>query len=289
MAEINFTYIGRETLIQCKNEDKLKDICEQFCTKQQKDIDKLIFIYSGEVLNLEFTLKDVINKTDKENKKMNVLVYDRNTTNINERIIKSKDIICPKCGELCLLNFNEYKIELNNCKNKHENIISLNEFENTQNINENKIICNICNINNKGKAYNNKFYICGTCNKNICLLCKNNHNKNHILIDYDNKNYLCHKHNETFSSYCEICEENLCFQCDIEHKKCNHKIILYSEIMPNIENIKNKIKELKNMIDKFNQDIDKIIGILQNVKNNINNYYIINKNILNNYDIRNRN
>ena len=134
MAEIKFTYIGRETLIQCKNEDKLKDICEQFCTKQQKDIDKLIFIYSGEVLNLELKLKEVINKTDKENKKMNVLVYDRDTTNIDERIIKSKDIICPKCGELCLINFEEYKVKLNNCKNKHENIISLNEFENTQNI-----------------------------------------------------------------------------------------------------------------------------------------------------------
>ena len=49
---------------------------------------------------------------DKENKKMNVLVYDRNTTNINERIIKSKDIICPKCGELCLINFDEYILKI---------------------------------------------------------------------------------------------------------------------------------------------------------------------------------
>ena len=86
---------------------------------------------------------------------MNVLVYDRNMTNINERIIKSKDIICPKCGELCLINYDDYKIKLNNCKNKHENIISFNEFESTQNINEDKIICDICKINNKGKTYKN--------------------------------------------------------------------------------------------------------------------------------------
>ena len=134
MAEINYTYSGMNTLIQCDKKDKLKDICEKFCKKQETDINKLIFIYSGAILNLELQYIDVINKIDKENKKMNVLVYDRNTTNINERIIKSKDIICPKCGELCLLNFNEYKIELNNCKNKHENILLLNEFESTMKI-----------------------------------------------------------------------------------------------------------------------------------------------------------
>ena len=81
MAEINFTYFGRHTLIQCKNEDKLKDICEQYCIKLQKDINQLIFIYSGE-LNLELKYKDMISGMDKENKKMNILVYDRNATNI---------------------------------------------------------------------------------------------------------------------------------------------------------------------------------------------------------------
>ena len=131
---------------------------------------------------------------------MNVLIYDRNTININERIIKSKDIICPKYDELCLINFVDYKIKLNKCKNKHENIMALNEFESTQDINEENIICNICNSNNKGKTYNNKFYICSICNKNICLLCKDNHNKDHILIDYDSKNYLSHKHNEIFNN-----------------------------------------------------------------------------------------
>ena len=71
---------------------------------------------------------------------MNILVYDNITTIEKEKIIKSKDIICPKCGELCLIDLNDYNIVLNNCKNQHENKITLNEFDNTQNINENKII-----------------------------------------------------------------------------------------------------------------------------------------------------
>ena len=75
-----------------------------------------------------------------------------------------------------------------NCKNKHENIISLNEFESTRYINEDKIICAICNTNNKGSTSDNKFYICGTYNNNISLLCKDNYNNDHIFLD--NKDYF---------------------------------------------------------------------------------------------------
>ena len=100
---------------------------------------------------------------------MNILLSDIDTTTQSERLIKSKDIICPNCGELCQLNFNNFKIVLNNCKNKHENILSLYEFENTQNINENKIKYDKCN-NIKTKTYKNKLYICGTCYIKICPL-----------------------------------------------------------------------------------------------------------------------
>ena len=155
---------------------------------------------------------------------MNILVYDKNENNItqNERIVKSKDIICPKFGEICLINFKDYNVILNNCKNNHKNIISLNGFDNTQNINENDIKCNICNSVSKGESYNNKFYICGTCNKNICPLCQQKHNNEHIIIEYDKKNYLIQKHNENLVSYCAQCKMNLFMLCELEHN--NHKI-----------------------------------------------------------------
>ena len=276
MAEVIFKYNGIDKLIQCKIEDKFKDICQKFCIKSQKDLNNLIFIYGGETLNLDLKFNEVANQIDKKNLKMNILVKDKNTIIINKNkgIIKSKDIICPKCGEICLIDFKDYKIILNNCKNKDENIILLDEFDEAQNINNTKIKCSFCN---KSKLVINTFYICGTCDKNICLLCKKKHNKNHIIIDYENKNFLCHKHNKIFNSYCDKCKQNLCALCRTEHDN-NHNIISYEKIKPYINNVKNKIKELKDLIDKFNKNIDDIIELLQNIKMNIEKYYIINAN-----------
>ena len=55
-------------------------------------------------------------------------------------------------------------------------------------INEGKIICEHCKNFNKNDTYNNKFFRCLTCSNNICPLCKESHNKNHNIIDYEQKN-----------------------------------------------------------------------------------------------------
>ena len=290
MANVIFNYNGIDTLIQCNIRDKLRDICEKFCIKSQISLDKLIFMYGGGIINLDLKFNEVANQIDRQSSKMNILVVENSESNMlneKDRIVRSKDIICPKCGEICLINFKDYKIILNNCKNKHESLIMLNEYDNTQNINENKIICDICKKNNKSKSYKNKFYVCGTCNKKLCLLCKENHGKEHSIIDYENKNYLCHRHNEPFSSYCKICRENLCVPCQIEHNN-KHEIILYAEIAPNINNIKNTLKELKDIIDRFSNNIDDIIDLFKNIKVNIELYYTTNNEILNNYNIKKR-
>ena len=289
MVEVIFKYNRIDTLIQCKSKVKFKQICEKFCIKMGLEINKLLFLYGGKILNLELDFNQVANQMDKENSKMIILVYDEKVKTINqkERTIKSKDIICPECGEICLINFKGFELELRNCKNNHTKTIELNEFEATQEINENEILCGICNYNNKGSSYNNKFYICGKCNKNICLLCLEKHNKEHILIDYEKKNYLCHEHNELFVSYCNKCYKNLCMQCELEHN--NHRITPYREIIANKTIIKNKNKELKELIGKVNYYIDEIIKFLQNKKDKFEQYYKLSSNILSYYNMKNRN
>ena len=80
-------------------------------------------------------------------------------------------------------------------------------------------------MNNKGNTHNNEFYACNTCNKNICPLCKTIHDKNHFIINYDDKNYVCKKHNETFIKYCITCHENICIICQNEQITENNTII----------------------------------------------------------------
>ena len=64
MAEIIFKYKGIDTLIQCQIQDKFKDICQKFCIKSQNNINNLIFIYGGEILNLDLEFNQVANQID---------------------------------------------------------------------------------------------------------------------------------------------------------------------------------------------------------------------------------
>ena len=165
-----------------------------------------------------------------------------------------------------------------NCKNGH-NIknIKINEFENTQKIDISKIICDEHKEINKGNTHNNEFHRCITCNKNLCPLCKSTHNNNHKIIEYDNINYICNLQSETFTRYCFDCKKNICMACEIEHR--GHKGINLGEMLLN-EN--NNLKEFKEYIDKLNKEIIDIIKKLENIMTNMEIYYKINYNIINN-------
>ena len=208
MASIKFIFNGNETIIQCKKKDKMSDICYKFCSKSDLNMENYFFIYGGNQLNLDLSFNEQANMIDKNKNEMSILVYVKGKSIINEGIIKSKEIIYPLCGENCLINIKDYKIRLYECKNSHElNDISLNEYTNTQNINEENIICNNCNIKTKNKSYNKQFFKCLTCKKNLCPLCKSNHDKKHKVIDYDKKDFLCNEHNDFYISYCNDCKK----------------------------------------------------------------------------------
>ena len=102
--------------------------------------------------------------------------------------------------------------------------------------------------------------------KNLCLLCKSNQNKNHNIINYDQKNYISYKHWDNFSSYCNTYKKNLYAACYNEHG--NREIINFGKIFHNQNDLKNKIRELKNAINKFKEKIKKIIEFLNNLSDN---------------------
>ena len=214
MASVIFNYKGIETKMKCNINDKMKGIYNKYGAKLGIDISKLYFIYNGNKINDNPYLYEIINEEDKRRNMINILVNE-----IDEEIIKknemiSKEIICPKCKENILIIINEYKINLFNCKNNHNiyNIL-IKEFENIEKIDISKIICDKCKINNKSNTYKNEFYRCNICKMNICPLCKSNHNNNHKLINYNNKNYICEIHKKDYNRYCKDCKINICLLC----------------------------------------------------------------------------
>ena len=189
MAEIIFSFQNQTTIIQCKQEDSMKDICIKFANKIMKNYEELVFRYGGEKINLNFKFMDIANEEDKKIGKMNIIADLKENIRKFEHII-SNEIICPKCKENCNFGINDYKVTLYGCKNSHEkrNII-LDDFYKTQTIDESNIICDNCKENNKQITYNKQFYKCLVCTQNLCPLCKSKHDKSHIVIEYEQKNF----------------------------------------------------------------------------------------------------
>ena len=93
-AKAIFTLDGDKLAIQCKTNDKMRDICQNFSTKINKDMNSLLFLYGGNLVNFELSFNSQASKIDRDKQEMKILVYN------NEDEI----FICPKCGEKIKLN-----------------------------------------------------------------------------------------------------------------------------------------------------------------------------------------
>ena len=128
--KVIFTLDGVDVSIQCSKEDKIKDICQKFSTKVEKNINSLLFLYGGNQLNFLLSFKDLA----KDKNEMRVLVY----TNEDD-----DGFICPKCGEKIKLNIeriddiissiNKLKETIESAKIMIENVIKISSV-NTVNI-----------------------------------------------------------------------------------------------------------------------------------------------------------
>ena len=284
MVEIEFDLNQEIIVVQAKLNDIFQVAIDSYVKKSLLDPNSIYFLANGRQINPNETVESQMSNINKTNKRMKVLVQFLKKDTIVDVTIKSNEIICSRCKEPCLLEIEDYKIKLYKCKNNHINKIKIKDFPGTQKINISKIICGNCKIKNKGNCPDNKFFKCLTCNKNLCLLCKPNHNLEHNIIIYDQKNYICSKHNEHLIKYCKDCNVNICYSCD-EHEE--HNIISFENIQPKIKETKNKLNEIKNEIDLFNNKMNEIINKLNELKGIMNIYYEINNNILNNHQKQN--
>ena len=169
-AKVIFSFEGIDVTIQCSSEESMKDICQRYSNKIDKNINSLIFLYGGNQLNFQLKFKEQASIIDKERNEMKVLVY------------KNEDyqLICPKCGEKIkfdtdkiddiILSINNIKDTINGSKLLIENIIktssmnsmniqlkSVNLILNTLNEDINKINEKLKNLLNENTIKENKF------------------------------------------------------------------------------------------------------------------------------------
>ena len=234
MSKAIFNYEGIISIILCDMKEKMKDIFKKYVNKNPMNLNEIHFLYNGDKINEELKYEEIINDVDKRRNTIDIIVVKIDENIKSGYIIKSKEIICPECKENTSIDIKNYQIHLNKCKNKHKlNNIIFNEFEQTQNIDISKIICQTCGKQDKGHAYKNEFYKCLNCNLDLCPLCKSLHDNSHKVINYDLKYYLCHKHCENYSKYCENCKKNICLNCENERKIIEQYImvIYYQKII----------------------------------------------------------
>ena len=145
MSEVIFVYNGNSIGIQTQQNEILINVIDRFCIKANINKEKVYFLNDGKILNENITIDKI--KLNNENKKI-ILVYDNNNINNNNSLKRSNEIICPECYKNIFIEIDNYKIKLKNCINKHNKILLINEFEDSQIINLSKIICKSCKINN---------------------------------------------------------------------------------------------------------------------------------------------
>ena len=291
MAHVIFKYNGHDISIHCDSKDKFEEIIKKFFIKSEiKDDNKLYFLYGGNKVDENLTFEQVINGENKEEKELTIVVEEQpdDSLLLLKNKYKTKDILCPKCGENILLRIKDYKINLYNCKNGHnmENIL-LSQYENTKFIDPSNTLCSKCQKKNINNSFNNKIFICPICQINLCPLCKSTHDKNHKLIDFNERYSKCFLHNEDYIKYCTKCKLNICMICENEHK--SHNIVYFGDILPDKAKIKDDIIAITNYIDNFNGQIENIISKLYEIKDNIEVFLKICNEVVNDYETKKRN
>ena len=257
--------------------------------KEKYEKNEIIFLYKGKKINQNIKINKFINKEDLKYNKIKIFCFQikhKSKENLLYNKNNLKEIICPECGEICKIRFDDYKIILYECKSNHK--VKNIEFENfieSQNIGKSKISCNNCDKIKETIKYD-EFYNCLECNKYLCIFCKEKHNKEHKIIKYEDKNYICNIHNKRYISYCNKCNKDICLKCENEHINEN-SLIYYKDLIPDI-NDTNK-EEIKLKIEIFYNIIKDIIEKLNKIINKIKIYYNIYFNIIDNYDMKNIN
>ena len=113
MVNVVFEYDHLETVIQAKLEDSFNSILKRYINKTNLDLNGKVFLSNGKTIQRNDIIGNVMSSSERINERMKILVKSVNEL-VNPgktNIIKSNDIICPKCKEICIYEIKDYKIK----------------------------------------------------------------------------------------------------------------------------------------------------------------------------------
>ena len=284
--KVTFFCQRRTVIIKCSTEDKLNKIFNDFIKEINSNYvsNEFDFYYEGCKLNNDATaLKNII---PKDNKIDNINI-------IAER--KLRIIKCPKCiCNDCIININDYRIIFYGCKYNHTVYKLFNEYDKSQKADFSHIVCSQEGCNESMNDSFQDFYKCLACTKLLkytYYLCNNHssekeHDKTHVKVRYDDKNYYCETHFNKYKEYCFKCNKNLCSDCLNGHK--GHQINNYESLSPNLDEIKANLNKIKEKINDLGIIIASIKKNLDGAMKMYENYYKIANDIVEKYELYNK-
>ena len=195
--KVIFVYIDKLIEIFCSGEEKIEEVIKKSIDKLSPDskIHDYNFYYEGRIIDPK-TYERPIEYIDYFGKKESFFI----TVEKKIKIIK-----CPKCiYNDCVVSLINYKATFYNCKYKHLEMNSYNNYFNNQIYLERITCANSCCC--KNAKIDPNFFLCLTCskllkrNKYLCSECIRKHNhelkdeQKHFIINYEDQNYFCRNH-----------------------------------------------------------------------------------------------
>ena len=159
MDEIIFYFEGEEKTFKCNSSDKMKKICSDFANSINLNLSQLFFIYNALPIDFNASLSEIQNPTDKNRKKMNVMVTRLDKNEYFEYLFKEFLKIINNISNL-MKNIKSYfsKIKDTIDNNSVENIEYSEEIkkiiEDKYLVNQFSNIINLYNKINKKKTIN---------------------------------------------------------------------------------------------------------------------------------------
>ena len=107
-AKVTFIYDCNNIIIQCRKEERMKNICQRCSTKLGINLNLLIFLYGGQQIDNQLTFNEVSPNEDE----------------IQVLVVKSEqdELICPKCGGNIIVSTKKIDEIVNNMNNIKETI-----------------------------------------------------------------------------------------------------------------------------------------------------------------------